>query len=168
MGVRVSGGSVSLLGFGLNWERTAGDETVARTVLTFLEDRRVLFGERHVEDEADCVASALECRRFLTGQIAAASPGGPLEATLKAMRAAFRQFVERGGPFGRNFQHARWGHEADPFSLALGDLRARVGEQIARVAWRYDLEIDDELARILPPSDDDGSDPSWRIGFDRD
>jgi hypothetical protein len=167
MGVKVSGGSFSVLGIGVNWERTAGDEAVARAVMTFLEDRRLLFGDRHVEDEGHCVASALESRKFLTDQITVASPGKPLEATLKAMRAAFRQFVERGGPHGHNFQHAHHSHQTDPFSLALGDLRSRVGEQLARIAWRYDIEIDQELARILPP-EDDGTDPSWMVGFDDD
>lgn len=167
MGVKVSGGSFTILGIGLNWERTPGDEAVARAVVVFLEDRRLLFGERHIEDEAHCVASALECRSFLTNQILDAAPGKPLEATLKAMRAAFRQFVDRGGPHGRNFQHRYSIHETDPFSLALGDLRTQVGEQLARIAWRYDIEIDDELARILPPQDE-ADDPSWMIGFDHD
>jgi hypothetical protein len=83
------------------------------------------------------------------------------------MRAAFRRFVERGGPHGHNFQHHRSIYEADPFSLALGDLRTQVGEQLARIAWRYSIEIDDELARILPP-EDDRTDPWGLVGFDRD
>lgn len=51
-----------------------------------------------------------------------------------------------------------------------GDLRAQVGEQLARIAWRYDIELDEQLAQILPPEDepDDGTDPSWLIGFDHD
>ncbi|PZS29481.1 MAG: hypothetical protein DLM61_12840 [Pseudonocardiales bacterium] len=167
MGVKVSGGSFSVLGIGINWERAPGDERIARAVIIFLEDRRLLFGSRHIEDQAHCVSSALECRTFFTKEIAEAEPGKPLETTLKSMRAAFRQFVERGGPHGRNFQYHRSMSEADPFSLALGDLRTQVGEQLARIAWRYDIEIDDELARILPP-EDDGTDPSWMVGFDRD
>jgi hypothetical protein len=113
------------------------------------------------------VASALDCRTFLTREIAETAHGKPLEATLKAMRASFRLFVDRGGLSGRNFQRTHWEHQADPFSLALGDLRSQVGEQVARIAWRYDLEVDYDLARILPP-EDDGSDPSWLPGFDRD
>ncbi len=166
MGVKVSGGSFSVFGIGLNWERTPGDESVARAVVVFLEDGRVLFGDRHMEDEQHCMSSAQQSRVFLTEQITTATPGKPLEATLKAMRAAFRQFMERGGPHGRNFQSEHWPHQADPFSLALGDLRSQVGQQLARIAWVYDLEIDDELARILPPEDDD--DPGWLADFNRD
>lgn len=105
MGVKVSRGSFSVLGIGINWERTPGDEKIARAVIIFLEHRRLLFGNRHIEDEAYCVSSALECRTFLTKQIAETEPEKPLETTLKSMRAAFRQFVERGGPDGHNFQH---------------------------------------------------------------
>ena len=153
MSIRVTGGSFTVFGLGLNWERTPGDEAVARAVVIFLEDRRLLFGERHFEDEAHCVASALECRSFLGDQITAAAPGKQLELTLKSMRAAFRRFVERAGPRGANFRGPRSVHGIDPFSLALGDLRGQVGEQLARIAWRYDIEVDDELARILPPED---------------
>lgn len=42
MGVRVSGGSFSAFGIGLNWERTEGDEAVARAVVIFLEDRQLV------------------------------------------------------------------------------------------------------------------------------
>lgn len=167
MGVRVSGGSVSILGFGIDWERTEGDERIARYVVGYLEDRRLLFGDRHVEDEGHCVASALECRSMLTRQLAEAGLGQQLEASLKAMRASFRQFVERAGPHGRNFRRRGSMYEADPFSLALGDLRAQVGEQLARMAWRYDLEIDYSLATILPP-DPSRDDVSWLPGFDDD
>lgn len=167
MGVRVSGGSVSILGFGIDWERTQGDERIARYVVGFLEDRRLLFADRHVEDEAHCVASALECRALLTGLLAEANVGQHLETSLKAMRASFRKFVERGGPDGRDFQHHHANYEADPFSLALGDLRSQIGEQLARIAWRYDIEIDELLATILPP-DADQDDVSWLPGFEGD
>lgn len=169
MGIRVSGGSISLLGFGIKWDLTESDKKVARAVLAFMEDRRLLFGNRHDEDEGHSVASALDCRTFLTAQIPMTTPGKPLEATLKAMRASFRQFVELGGPSGSKFWqqgHGRTGYGIDPYSLALGDLRSQIGEQIARIAWRYDLEIDEELARILPPNDD--NDPTWLPGFDHD
>jgi len=65
-------------GFSLNWEKVPGDEEVARRVITFLEDRRLLFGERHSEDELHCARSAIEIRRFLTDELAKAKPGRSL------------------------------------------------------------------------------------------
>ena len=73
---------------------STGDRLHVSSLVIFLEDRRLLFGDRHLEDQAHCVASALESRSFLTNQISEATQGGPLEATLKAMRAAF-QLVHR-------------------------------------------------------------------------
>lgn len=118
MGVKVSGGSVSILGFGVKWDVTQGDKKVARSVIAFLEDRRLLFGNRHGEDQPYSIESALSCRTFLTAQIALTTSGKPLEASLKSMRAAFRQFVERGGPQGISFDRDSW-HSADPYALAL-------------------------------------------------
>lgn len=53
--------NASVLGTGatLTWAKTPGDEAVARAVVTFLEDRRVLFGDRHMEDELHCVRSSV-------------------------------------------------------------------------------------------------------------
>jgi hypothetical protein len=52
MGVKVSGGNFSVLGIGINWERTLGDERIAKAaVITFLEDRFLLFGSRHIEEK---------------------------------------------------------------------------------------------------------------------
>ena len=58
-------------GFSVNWEKVPGDEEVARQVITFLEDRRLLFGKRHSEDELDCVQSVIEIRRELTDELSA-------------------------------------------------------------------------------------------------
>lgn len=148
---------------GLQWETVEGDKDVARRVINFLEDRRLLFGDRHVEDQHHCVASALEIRKYLTNEINAARPGKTLEQILKAMRASFRKFVDAAGPNASNFFNHVSPYHADPFSLALGDMRSSAGMYVAVIAVEFDIEVDDELASILPPDDDD---PSWVPGFE--
>jgi hypothetical protein len=49
MGYRVDG--LGAFGFSINWEKVPADDAVARVVITELEDRRPLFGDRHGEDE---------------------------------------------------------------------------------------------------------------------
>lgn len=165
VGHRITG--VSAFGFGADWEKTEGDRDVARQVVTFLEDRRVLFGDRHLEDEIYCVRSALETRAKLTELITAAKPGKNLEAALRQMRAHFRRFVELAGPEARNYRDSwRGPSEASPFGLALGELRSGVGIQLAMILGAYPMEIESGLARILPPSADDEQDISWLPGFD--
>lgn len=172
VGMEFSGVEVnaSVLGTGatLTWAKTAGDEAVARAVITFLEDRRLLFGDRHMEDEMHCVRSAVEIRAFLTEQIVKSKPGKQLDESLRAMRAACRQFVDKAGLDGVHFQHRGYMHEVDRFSLALGDLRSLVGVQLAALVQVYDLPIEPDLARILPPrdQDDEPQDLSWIPGFE--
>lgn len=154
---------------GVQWEKTKGDKAVASHVVTFLEDRRVLFGERHDEDEGHCIMSALEIRAFLTKQITDAKPGRELEASLRAMRAACRRFLDRGGPDGRDFQRGRFnGYETDPFSLALGDMRTTVGHQLALILSQYPMSVEPDLRGILPQGDEPEQDLSWLPGIDAD
>ena len=146
-------------GFSLNWEKVPGDKEVALRVVTFLEDRRLLFGERHSEDELDCVHSAVDIRRFLTEELTKAKPGRSLAESLRAMRAAMRAFVEAAGPNARNFRYHH-GHMTDPFSLALGELRGLIGLHLAVIAHQYGIEVEPDLARILPPDISADNDPS--------
>lgn len=67
-------------------------------MITFLEDRRLLFGKRHSEDELHCVRSAIEIRRFLTEELTNAKPGKSLAESIRAMRTAMRAFVDAAGP----------------------------------------------------------------------
>jgi hypothetical protein len=46
MAIRIKSFSFSMFGAGTNWEITKGDKDIARRVIRFLEDRRVLFDER--------------------------------------------------------------------------------------------------------------------------
>lgn len=149
-------------GFSVNWEKVPGDKDVARRVINFLEDRRLLFGTRHYEDELHCVHSAIEIRHFLTEQLNQAKAGRSLADSLKAIRATMRAFVDAAGPDACNFRHD-WGINPPAFHIALGELRSRVGLRVALIADQYDIEVEPDLEQILPPRDYD--DPSFIPGF---
>jgi hypothetical protein len=133
--------------------RGRGDKEIAREIITQLEYRRVLFGERHSGDEQFCVASANEIREILTTQISAAKPGKDLEDSLRNMRAACLKFVDAAGPNAENF-HPGWPQNSH-FVISLGDLRTLMGVQIARIVTQFDLPVEKELASILPPTDEE-------------
>lgn len=157
---------VGAFGFSLNWEKVPGDEEVARRVVTFLEDRRLLFGERHSEDELHCVHSAIEIRKFLTDELTKAKPGKSLDSSLRAIRVACRRFVEAAGPDARDFRYHH-GDQTDRFSLALGELHSLVGLHLAVIADQYGVEVEDDLAQILPPDTFADDDLSFVPGFDQ-
>ena len=156
---------VGAFGFSLNWEKVPGDEDVARRIITFLEDRRLLFGERHSDDELECVHSAIEIRHFLTEELTKAKPGRSLAESLRAVRTAMRAFVEAGGPRARNFRYHD-GHMTNQFSMALGELRSRVGLHLAVIADQYGTEVESDLKRIFPPEVAADNDPSILPGWE--
>jgi hypothetical protein len=151
---------VGAFGFSLNWEKVPGDEQIARRVITYLEDRRLLFGIRHSGDELHCVHSANEIRRFLTAELSNAKTGRYLAQSLRAMRTALRVFVDAAGPNASDFRF----HDptqTDIFSLALGELQTLIGLHVAVIADQYDIEVEDDLTRILPPAEQGHDDPSF-------
>ena len=156
---RLTGISVPL--FGVSWNPPAAEVTVARRVIAFLEDRRVLFADESIEVPSDCVSSVLELRRYLTSEIQQLSDT-ELCRSLRAMRAACRKFLEavddRSGIIVRHgFDHGHWASWR--FGSALGELRATFGLHVAKIASQNGLDVEDGLSRILPARDDDESDP---------
>jgi hypothetical protein len=81
------------------------------------------------------------------------------------MRAGCRAFVEAAGPNGDRFRYRSAVH-TDWFSLALGELRAVFGVQLASIAAAYNLDVEESLRAIMPPAlDDDGRAIDWMPGF---
>lgn len=108
-----------------------------------------------MEDEMHCVRSANEIRHFLTGVLGEAKAGNSLAMSIRAMRTALRAFVDAAGPNGDNFRYRRSTAMTDEFSLALGELRSRIGLHIALIADHYNIEVEEKLAEILPPDIED-------------
>ena len=64
--------------FGVQWTAPVLDVTVARRVMRFLEDRRVLYSPFAWEKPVRCVESVLEIRRFLTTELGSLLPSSEL------------------------------------------------------------------------------------------
>jgi len=145
--------------FGVSWNPPEAEIAVARRVLAYLEDRRVLYRPYDMEVPRHCVESVVQIRRFLTDEIAKLDTGKEISQTLKGMRAACRKFLDEShgspGP-GFGFHRPRFnGPWDDHFSDALGELRGIFGIHVARLAAEYGLDVEDELASILPARDED-------------
>ncbi|HZD71404.1 MAG TPA: DUF6650 family protein [Actinomycetes bacterium] len=148
--------------FGLSWNPPTSDVAVARRVIAYLEDRRVLYEPAEVEVPRYCVASVLEMRQFLTDLLGVGGIAQELENSLRAMRAACRKFLDDLGVVnGRlhDWEARRWrgsyGTGLDDYILnqALGTLRGVVGVHVGQMAVRYGIDVEDRLASILPTPD---------------
>jgi len=122
-------------------------------VISFLEDRRVLYAPDELEVPRHCVQSVMEIRRFLTAELGKLDKGSEFAASLRAMRAACHNFLERVGEDGEEValyanHHGHWASWT--FYSALGQMRGVFGVHLARIAAQFELDIEDSLATILP------------------
>jgi hypothetical protein len=150
--------------FGVSWNPPISDVAVARRVIAYLEDRRVLCVPAEVEVPRYCVASVIEIRQFLTDQLGAGGIAKELAASLRAMRAACRKFLDDLGVLSGRLDdlearrwHGRYGHGLDDYLLnqALGALRGVFGVHVGQLAVRYGIDVEDGLASILPAMDEE-------------
>ena len=154
---RLTGISTPIIG--VSWQPSELEMTAARRVVTFLEDRRVLYAPDELEVPSHCVLSVLEIRRFLTSEIGKLDSKSELALNLRAMRAACRKFLESiGGEDSDMIPHAiEHGHYASwTFYSALGEMRGVFGIHLARIAASFRLDVEDDLASILPAKADKG------------
>jgi hypothetical protein len=121
--------------------------------LRFLEDRRVLYAPDELEVPSHCVHSVLEIRHFLSGELGKLDTKSEFASSLRAMRAACRQFLDRVGTDGREvtLYANHQGHWASwTFYSALGEMRGTFGVHVAKIAAEFKLDVEDRLAEILP------------------
>ena len=145
---------------GVSWQATELEVSVARRVVSFLEDRRVLYAPDEMEVPSHCVHSVMDIRRFLSGELGKLHDGSEFAANLRALRAACRKFLERVGVDGREvaLYGNHQGHWASwTFYGALGEMRGTFGVHLARIATQFKLDIEDSLASILPARDEESS-----------
>ena len=126
--------------FGVQWVPTEPERKVVRDVLTFLEDRRVLYNPGAWEMEGHVTESVLRIRETLTDAIQRLGEDSKAVPAMRAMRAACREYL--------NQSRERYSHD---FSIDLGRLRALFGLQIAFLAIQYGVDLEEELAAIIPP-----------------
>jgi hypothetical protein len=151
---------------GIQWEYREADADVAARIVSFLEDRRVLYVPSEAELPKHAISSVLEIRRFLTHELGAVADRPDIADTIRALRAAARKFLDTIGPYVEQHPsgNVRDWHGTPEWTLnqALGELRGIYGVHIALLVERYGLAIEPDLATILPIDQDDADD--WFYG----
>ncbi len=142
--------------FGVSWNPPESHIQVARRIITFLEDRRVLYAPSEIDVPDHCLRSIVEIRGFLTIELQGLRADADLADSLRALRAACGKFMNTVGVrpdivrYGTyTGQWASW-----EFNGALGELRGVFGVHIARLAAAYGLDVENGLSAILPAEGD--------------
>ena len=156
---------VSFFGFGASWKAPEPDRVAVRDVLIELEDKRALYSKAVWEEPAHVIASLMKIRDVLTSGLKRVGDKSPARDAFGIMRAACREFLtlrsthafenKRSMMNSREFESNIWKQEE--FFMGLGKLRQVFGQQIALLGHLYQIDIEAELAEILPPEagDDD-------------
>jgi len=140
-------------GGGATWDIEVGDQRLARSVLQYLEDRRVLYDPIEAEIPSWCRESVQEIRGRLASFIAD-SHSPELRNPLRAIQAACRQFLTDAPELEHALQLNEMMYQW-VFNQALGEFRARVGTCIAVIIETFDIDVDEHLAKIMPPQVDE-------------
>ena len=153
---RLTGFSVPFLG--VQWTPPADQREIVRQLLAALEDRRVLFVPYDLEVVSQVTSSVLQLRKLLTETLQALPGTAEAAGSVRAMRAACRKFLEEPHPDFCNLLPrngpGRLSEEGSPaFFVALGEMRATFGIHVAALAYQYDIDVEAELASILPSVD---------------
>jgi hypothetical protein len=142
--------------FGVQWNPSEITVTKARRIIVYLEDRRVLYAPWQMEIPQFCVESVIEIRQFLTAELGGVDNNSELAQSLRAMRAACRKFLDTVQGGRRIIPDRGWHpnhHYNWVFHGALGELRGVFGVQVAKIAAQHGLDVEDDLASILPAED---------------
>lgn len=139
---------------GLQWaDPGPSDGDVVRRLLIFLEDRRVLFNPTDLEVVSQVEHSVHEIRAECTKTLQALAPKVFAVTPIRSIREGCRRFHDDQaeefrffGSFGRHRDH-----DGSPgFFTALGTFRATIGYQVALLAAHYDIDVEGDLASVLP------------------
>lgn len=152
-----AGRDQTVIQLGVTLANDEDEMTRARNAVQYLEDRRVLYDPFRAEYPRDCIDSVRIIRTDLAARIDACR-SAELRDPLRRIQAACRKFLTdvQGMDIGRLnidrltdsrvFDMGRW-----QFNQALGTLRAQVGMGVAIIIERFDIDVDEKLASILPP-----------------
>ena len=104
------------------------------------------------------IESVMQTRAELSTLVSRVDRQSPLGESARAMRAACRKFLTAAGPPGVSTRE-RAAEGGAPFSdpvtqsgltADLGELRGVFGIHIARISAAYGIDVEEDLARILP------------------
>lgn len=143
---------------GITWaDPGPSDAQKVREFILFLEDRRVLYNAHDLEVVSQVERSIHDIREQCTGTLQALPQKAFAVVPIRSIREACRRFYDDQNEEFRFFDFDAHRHgprhfrEGSPgFFTALGAFRAIVGLQVAHLAAHYDIDVEGDLAAVLP------------------
>jgi hypothetical protein len=142
--------------FGVSWNPPKLEIETASKIITFLEDRRVLFNPYELEEPSHCQESVIRIREFLTEQLYNMDKDSELGKIIRGMRSACRKFLDstQKSPFRKEIErgigiHLSMGMTMEFYS-GIGELRGTMGILIGKLLVMFGLNCESDLLKIIP------------------
>lgn len=138
--------------FGVSWNPAETERAISRRIIIYLEARRVLYAEFGDEAVCQCIDSVIEIKKYLTYELPNIDENSELNSYVRAMRTATNKFLSRF-PKERDQRCAmcsKGSIENWIFISAVGELRGVFGVMIGQIAKAYGIDVEDDLAMIIP------------------
>ena len=138
--------------FGISWNPSDTQRTIARRIIVFLEPRRVLYAPYGVEALCHCVESVSKIKDYLTTELQHMDGNGELSMYTRAMRKACNKFLNVFP--GDKQEKCRYCHIGNKenwiFVSSIGELRGIFGIMIGQISKAYGIDVEEDLAQIIP------------------
>lgn len=138
--------------FGVSWNPVDTERSIARRIIIFLEPRRVLYSAYDYESVCPCITSVTDIKNYLTSELQNIDEQSELNAYVRSMRNACNKFLSKC-PDKKEFRcYACQPGNIDNwiFTSAIGELRGVFCVMIGQIAKAYGLDVEDDLAQIIP------------------
>lgn len=130
---------------GDSWVLSVDERNQAARLLSFLEERAVLYAPLSLQDPEFTVRSVQLILKRLAEDCDQVQVASHLMKYLKGMRVACRLFLNRTSRQDNEFP------TQSELMTCLAELRTCLGVFIARIAYVYDIPVGRCLVAILPP-----------------
>ncbi|MDW1675223.1 MULTISPECIES: DUF6650 family protein, partial [unclassified Vibrio] len=143
---RVNGISTPI--FGVSWNPDNTEKDQVRKLIIYLEDRRVLFYEEDREGISYARRSVESIRERLTKFLEDFDTDKELIKSVRAFRSACRAFCNEVGSV--NISSEPQPVQRSILNSELSKLRKVAGKTVGALSVSYGLDVEDELAAIIP------------------
>lgn len=143
---RINGVSTPI--FGISWNPENTEKDMVRNLIIFLEDRRVLLYEEEREGADHCRVSVEKIRETITEFLQEFHTDESLVKQVRKFRTACRKFCDKVGAI--DFSQEPQPVQRSILNTELSALRKVAGITVGSLAISYGLDVEDELAAIIP------------------
>jgi len=134
--------------FGISWTPVKSERGKIKSLITFLEDRRILFNPFQMEVPIWVSESVIEIRIKITEILALFRDESETTEILRTMRSSCRRYLDK--TFKGHKQHYMNHYLVEN----LIELRSVFGICIGKLAIMYGINIEEDLANIIPLLED--------------